>query len=95
MTPVAFSTAAAADLDGHLAYIAADNPAAAARYANLVASAVMTLGLFPLAGREIRNRYKFPVPGTNLVLVYRLRHGNVEITRCFDGRTNWTRRLRP
>jgi plasmid stabilization system protein ParE len=91
MKKILIARSAANDLDGHIRYAEEFSEAAMAKLIRQLDQAMAALSLFPFAGRNLGRRRKFPIPGTTLVLVYRLRDDVIEITRCFDGRTNWTR----
>ena len=91
MKKIVIARSAANDLDGHIRYAEEFSQAAMNKLIRQLDQAMAALSLFPFAGRDLGRRRKFPVPGTTLVLVYRLRNEVIEILRCFDGRTNWTR----
>ncbi|RTL72456.1 MAG: type II toxin-antitoxin system RelE/ParE family toxin [Hyphomicrobiales bacterium] len=68
MIPVRFSRLALADLEDIAAYIASDNPAAAARVINRIEELCFALGHMPGLGRpsEIPQRPKAPRAGMAL-----------------------------
>jgi len=80
------------NLDDEAAYIALDNPQAAADFVDAVELAVGQLAKFPAMGREGR------LPGTRewamsnlpFIIPYRIRHGRLQILRIYH-----TRRLPP
>ena len=85
---------------GHLAdlraYIARENPRAAARTATTLLAAVDRLAELPNVGRPGRatGTRELVVPGTRYVIPYRLRGGErLEIIAVFHGRQRWPKRL--
>ena len=84
---------------GHLvalrAYIARDNPDAAARTATTLLAAVDRLALLPNLGRPGRmsGTRELVVPGTPYVMPYRVRSERLEIIALFHGRQRWPTRL--
>ena len=84
---------------GHLAalraYIARDNPRAAARTATTLLAAVDRLAELPNLGRPGRvfGTRELAVPGTRYVIPYRVRGERLEIIAVFHGRQRWPRRL--
>ena len=77
---------------GHLAdlraYIARENPQAAARTATTLLAAVDRLAELPNVGRpgRVTGTRELAVPGTRYVIPYRLRGERLEIIAVFHGR---------
>jgi toxin ParE1/3/4 len=84
---------------GHLvdlrAYIARENPGAAARAAATVLAAVDRLALLPNLGRpgRVSGTRELVIPGTPYVVPYRLRGERLEMIAVFHGRQAWPKRL--
>jgi toxin ParE1/3/4 len=84
---------------GHLAdlraYIARENPDAAARTATTVLAAVDRVAVLPNLGRpgRVSGTRELVVPGTPCVIPYRLRGARLEIIAVFHGRQRWPKRL--
>ncbi len=84
---------------GHLAdlraYIARDNPGAAAGTATTLLAAVDRLAQLPNLGRpgRVSGTRELVVPGTRCVIPYRLRGQGLEIIAVFHGRQRWPKRL--
>ena len=84
---------------GHLAhlraYIARDNPDAAARTATTLLAAVDRLAAFPNVGHpgRVSGTRELVIPGTRYVLPYRVRGESLEIIAVFHGRQRWPKRL--
>jgi plasmid stabilization system protein ParE len=78
-------TSARQTLRGQVAFIAAENPAAAKQVRQRIHATVKHLGRFPEAGRagEIAGTRELVVPGLPYLVVYRLRGERVEILRVF------------
>jgi toxin ParE1/3/4 len=79
------------DLKAARAYIARDNPSAAADIAQRIRDAVKLLGDYPAAGRagRVPNTRELVVAGTPYVLPYRVRAESVEILRVLHGAQQW------
>lgn len=79
------------DLRHLRAYIAQDNPRAAADIAAKVLAAVQRLTEFPASGRpgRLRNTRELAVPGTPLVIPYRVTGRGVEIIAVLHGARRW------
>lgn len=77
------------------AYIARENPGAAAQIASLLLAAADHLGEFPEIGRRGRlaGTREWVVPRTPYVIPCRLRNGRLEILGVFHGRQRWPDRL--
>lgn len=84
---------------GHLAdlraYIARDNPNAAARTAAILLAAVDRLRELPNLGRpgRVSGTRELVVPGTRYVIAYRIRGERLEIIAVFHGRQQWSKHL--
>ena len=84
---------------GHLAalraYMARENPGAAARTAATLLAAVNRLAAFPNLGRpgRVSGTRELVVPGTRYVIPYRVRGERLEIIAVFHGRQRWPKRL--
>ncbi len=83
------------NLDEQAAYIARDNPGAAARTVDRIVTSVEGLGAHPGAGRPERvpGTRELVVGGTPYLVPYRVRGGRVEILRVFHGATKWPERF--
>ena len=77
------------------AYIARDNPDAAARIADTLLTSVERLAGLPNLGRpgRVSGTREFVVPGTPYVIPYRPRGQRLEIIAVFHGRRRWPQRL--
>jgi toxin ParE1/3/4 len=77
------------------AYIARENPAAAARVAETLLAAVERLAEVPNLGRpgRVSGTRELVVPGTPYVIPYRLRADRLEVLAVFHGRQKWPKRL--
>jgi len=77
------------------AYIARDNPDAAARVAATLLTSVDRLAGMPGLGRpgRVSGTRELVVPGTPYVIQYRLRGERLEIIAVFHGRQRWPTRL--
>lgn len=77
------------------AHIARENPAAAARIADLILAAVERLAEHPGIGRpgRIAGTREWVVPRTPYLIPYRLRGTALEILGVFHGRQRWPTRL--
>jgi toxin ParE1/3/4 len=80
---------------GHLgnlrAFIASENPGAAARTAATLLAAVDRLAALPNLGRpgRVAGTRELVVPGTRYVIPYRVRGERLEIIAVFHGRQRW------
>ncbi|MDR3748776.1 MAG: type II toxin-antitoxin system RelE/ParE family toxin [Acidobacteriota bacterium] len=83
--------AALRDLSAELEYIAQDSPAAAARSAIKIRTAVALLGSHPALGRPGRviGTRELVVDGTLYLVPYRVRGDHVELLRIFRGARRW------
>jgi toxin ParE1/3/4 len=83
---------------GHLAdlraYIARDNPGAAARAATTLLTVVDRLAELPNLGRpgRVSGTRELGVPGTPYVIPYRVRGERLEVIAVFHGRQRWPKR---
>jgi len=86
---------ALANLDAEAAYIARDNPAAAARVVRAIEEAVQNLTRFPALGRPGRapGTRELVVPATPYIIPYRVRNDAVEILRVFHASRKWPRKF--
>ncbi|MEK6630348.1 MAG: type II toxin-antitoxin system RelE/ParE family toxin [Acidobacteriota bacterium] len=77
------------------AYVARDNPDAAARIAVTLLTTVERLVGLPNLGRpgRVSGTLELVVPGTPYVIPYRLRGERLEIIAVFHGRQRWPPRL--
>ena len=84
---------------GHLAdlraYIARENPNAAARTAKILLAAVDRLAVLPNLGRpgRVSGTRELVIPGTRYVIPYRVRGERLEIIAMFHGRQRWPQHL--
>jgi len=83
---------------GHLAnlraYIARENPDAAASTATTLLSAVDRLAALPNLGRpgRVSGTRELVVPGSRYIIPYRVRGERLEIIAAFHGRQRWPKR---
>jgi toxin ParE1/3/4 len=82
---------ALANLDAEAAFIARDNPVAAARMVDAIAMAVELLAQHPGLGRpgRVEGTRELVVPDTPYLVPYRVRGNAVEILRVFHGARKW------
>jgi len=80
------------NLDDEAAYIARENPKAAAEFVHDMLATVDQLAQFPAVGREGRlpGTREWVVPDRPYLIPYRVRHGRLQVLRIFH-----TRRLPP
>lgn len=89
MTP-RYTLAAREDADAAIAFVAADNPAAAERLAARLDEAARLLIRFPRLGTALgKDRRRFTVSGTPFRLVYRPVQGGIIILRIRHGASGW------
>jgi toxin ParE1/3/4 len=83
------------NLDEEFAYVARDDPEAAARLVERIASSVERLKNHPASGRPGRlpNTRELVIAGTPYIIPYRMRGQTVEILRGFHGARKWPRYL--
>jgi toxin ParE1/3/4 len=86
---------ALSNLDREAAYIARDNPQAAARVVGRIELSVERLKSYPASGRpgRVSGTREVVVAGTPYVVPYRVRGGAVEILRVFHGSGKWPAKL--
>jgi plasmid stabilization system protein ParE len=94
MRPIVWSEAAIADLEGQVAYIAADNLRAALRMRNRIDEVARGLSQFATGRRgRAAGTYEQVVPGLPYYIVYRLRRiqgsESVHILRVIHTSRNW------
>ena len=92
---VVWSPRAIGHLAGLRAYIARENPGAAARTATTLLAAVDRLAELPNLGRpgRVSVTRELVVPGTRYVIPYRVYGERLEIIAVFHDRQRWPRRL--
>jgi toxin ParE1/3/4 len=92
---VVWSPRAIRHLSALRAYIARDNPDAAASVALTLLAAVERLSQLPNLGRpgRLAGPRELVVPGTPYVIPYRMRPERLEIIAVFHGRQRWPTRL--
>ena len=85
--------AALAELDAEAEYIARDNPRAAAKIVDSIATSVDRLSRHPAMGRpgRVTGTRELVVPSTPYVIPYRVRGEFVEILRVFHAARKWPR----
>lgn len=83
------------NLEHEAAYIANDDPMAAARAVDRVRRAIDHLSDHPEIGRpgRVAGTRELEVAGTPYVIPYRVRHDQIEILRVFHGARRWPRRM--
>jgi toxin ParE1/3/4 len=79
------------NLDEEAAYIARDDPDAAAQIVERIATSVDRLATHPASGRtgRVPGTRELIVTGTPYIVPYRVRSGTVEILRVFHGARKW------
>ncbi|HEV3113742.1 MAG TPA: type II toxin-antitoxin system RelE/ParE family toxin [Candidatus Binataceae bacterium] len=79
------------NLDEEAEYIARDDPEAAARVVQRIATSVERLATHPASGRpgRVPATRELVVSGTPYVVPYRVRGETVEILRVFHGARKW------
>ena len=82
------------NLDEAAAYIARDDPGAAARTVARIRASVAHLAEHPAMGRpgRVPGTRELVVSGTRYIVPYRVRHGRVEIIRVLHSAQRWPRR---
>lgn len=83
------------NLDEEAAYIARDDPGAAARIVERIVTSVEGLGAHPVSGRpgRVPGTRELVVSGTPYLVPYRVRGETVEILRVFHGARKWPERF--
>ena len=86
--------AALHNLDNEAAYIATDDPEAAARTVERIRRAVEHLAAHPEIGRpgRVSRTRELVVAGTPYIIPYRVKRGSVEILRVFHAARRWPER---
>jgi toxin ParE1/3/4 len=86
---------ALANLDAEAAFIARENPAAAARVVDTVARTVDLLAQHPGLGRpgRVQGTRELVVASTPYLVPYRVRNNVVEILRVFHGARKWPQKF--
>ena len=76
------------NLNDEAAYLAIDNPQAAANFVQTIKTNVENLAAFPAMGREGRlsGTREWPVPTHPYLIPYRVRSGRLQILRIFHTR---------
>jgi toxin ParE1/3/4 len=79
------------NLDEEAEYIARDNPQAAARIVERIATSVDRLATHPASGRpgRVPGTRERVVTGTPYIVPYRVRNDTVEILRVFHAARKW------
>jgi len=79
------------NLDDEAAYIAGDDPLAAARMVERIASAVDQLASHPALGRpgRVPGTRELVISGSPYIVPYRIRGDTVEVLRVFHGARKW------
>jgi toxin ParE1/3/4 len=81
------------NLDEEAAYIARDDPTAAARIVERIVTSVEGLGAHPASGRtgRVPSTRELIVTGAPYLVPYRVRGETVEILRVFHGARKWSK----
>jgi toxin ParE1/3/4 len=79
------------NLDEEAEYVARDNPQAAARIVERIATSIDRLATHPASGRpgRVPGTRELVISGTPYVVPYRVRHETVEILRVFLAARRW------
>jgi len=79
------------NLDEEAAYIATDDPRAAARTVEIIAIGVARLAAHPASGRagRVPGTRELVLSGTPYIVAYRVRGETVEILRVLHGARRW------
>lgn len=88
---LAWTPSAARDLGEFLGFVAADDPEAADRLAARLREAARRLLSFPGLGRpgRVHDTRELVVPGTPVILAYRVHADQVEILRVLHAKQQW------
>lgn len=91
MRPVRYAARAQRDLLQALEFLHAENPAAAARFADRLDRAVLLLQAFPRAGKELdeTRRRALPIVGTGHHIAYVLQGEDILVLRIWHGARGW------
>jgi toxin ParE1/3/4 len=89
--PIVWSPQAVGDAEQALAYIAARNPAAAARLHAALINSIENLANYPALGRagRVASTRELVVPNTPFVVPYRVHTETLEIIRVFHSAQRW------
>jgi len=92
---ISWTSQAADDLQSAYEYVSAESPDAAERLLEQVFSAIEILGQFPRLGREGRvlGTREFAITSTTFIVVYRLRHHQLELLSILHGARKWPEKL--
>ena len=79
------------NLDEEAEYIARDNPHAAARTVERIATSVERLATYPASGRigRVPGTRELVLAGTQYIVPYRIRDDTIEILRMFHAVRKW------
>jgi len=93
--PVRWLRRALRNLDEEAAYIARDDPKAAARIIGQIVTSVNQLAVHPAMGRpgRVSGTRELIVSGTPYLVPYRMRGGMVEVLAVFHGARKWPAKL--
>lgn len=90
MPRLIWSEASLRDIVGIDAFLADENPVAAARIVRAIKATALRLVDFPRIGRGLDEPFRvFGVRTTPYLIIYRLRHGEIEIVRVRHASENW------
>jgi toxin ParE1/3/4 len=83
------------DLRGLIAFIAEDNPSAAARASTRILNQTELLASYPFAGRtgRVTGTRERAVPNTPYLIVYKVSVDQVHILRVYHGARKWPKRF--
>jgi toxin ParE1/3/4 len=83
------------NLDEEAEYIARDDPAAAARIVDRIATSIERLATYPASGRpgRVPGAREMIISGTPYVVPYLVRGEMIEILRVFHGSRKWPDQL--
>jgi len=83
------------NLDEEAEYIARDNPLAATRIVERIATGVERLAIHPASGRpgRVPGTRELLVSGTPYIVPYRVRGETVEILRVFHAARKWSEKF--
>ncbi len=86
---------ALSNLDEEAEYIARDDPHAAARVVERIASSIERLATYPASGRmgRVPGTRELIVTGTPYIVPYRVRGETVEILRVFHTARKWPQKF--
>lgn len=90
--PLRWTSRADRDLDAIHAYIAADDPGAAAKMIlRLINAVTQQLATFPAAGRagRVPGTRELVIAGTPYIVIYRSQANKVDVLRVLHGARKW------